>query len=67
MQSVARAASSPPVTASGMFQRRSGAIRRLTPAPMKNTTIEMVKVSKPGVSIVVILFGLLRHALSMQG
>ena len=38
----------PPVTGSGMFQRRSGSIRRLRPAPAKNTRMAIVKVSRPG-------------------
>src|ERR1700756_1542561 len=38
-----------------MFQRRSGAMQRLRPAPTKNTTIEMVNVRKPGVSKVVVM------------
>src|SRR5271166_1678655 len=52
---VTSAASKPPVTASGMFQRRSGAIQRLRPAPTKKTTIEIVNVRKPGVSMVVVI------------
>src|SRR6476646_11920597 len=52
---VTSAASRPPVTASGMFQRRNGAIQRFSPAPTKKTMIEIVKVRKPGVSIVVVI------------
>ena len=47
-RSVTRAASRPPVTASGIFQRRSGSIRRLRPAPTKNTRMAIVKLGRPG-------------------
>lgn len=43
------------MTASGMFHRRRGPIRLLRPLPIKNTIIEMVNVSRPGVSNVVIV------------
>ena len=42
------AASRPPVTASGMFQRCSGSKSRLRPAPAKKTTIAIVNVRSPG-------------------
>src|SRR5271154_2926144 len=46
--SVTMAASRPPVTASGMFQRCNGVMRRLRPTPTKNTTIAIVNVRSPG-------------------
>jgi hypothetical protein len=40
----------PPVTASGMFQRRNGAIQRLRPGGAENTTMAIVNVNKSGAS-----------------
>src|ERR1700735_3742875 len=37
-----------------MFQRRNGSIRRLRPAPAKNTRMAIVNVSRPGTWIAVI-------------
>src|ERR1700734_3597969 len=54
--SVSTPASRPPVTASGMFQRLSGGMMRLRPAPAKNTTMAIVNVSSPGASIAVIVW-----------
>src|SRR5271170_6582686 len=51
--SVTMAASRPPVTASGMFQRCKGVMRRLRPTPMKNTTVAIVNVRSPGACIAV--------------
>src|SRR5271170_7764795 len=51
--SVTMAASRPPVTASGMFQRCNGVVRRLRPTPTKNTTIAIVNVRSPGARIAV--------------
>ena len=52
---VTTAASRPPVTASGIFQRCNGLMRRLRPTPVKNTRIAIVKVRSPGTWIAVIL------------
>src|SRR5271155_185366 len=54
--SVSTAASRPPVAASGMFQRLSGGMMRLRPAPAKNTTMAIVNVRSPGASIAVIVW-----------
>src|SRR5271157_1549990 len=53
--SVTMAASRPPITASGTFQRCKGVTRRLRPTPAKNTTIAIVNVRSPGACIAVIV------------